>query len=95
MLQFEGKMRQGYERYLAKNKLEDTNEANLDFVHNILNSPNDYDIGSGNRKLINRALNSPDPQKALGTFTDLFLRPRKPHIKERKELLNEYWKKGN
>jgi len=84
-------MKQAYSNFISKIKASDSNEAQIDFIHNIMNSGEHYDIGAGNRKKLQQYMKSGDPSLIAKAFSDLVERPGIPHIDRRMESAKKYF----
>lgn len=96
LIQMEGMMLKGYQNYLKKIGVADSVDAQLDFLKNILESGNNYDIGAGHRQQMQKAIATGNPEIILQEFTNRVERPGKPMMDKRyKALKNWVGKKQN
>jgi hypothetical protein len=93
LFQFEGGFKDGYKKYLTKNKKEDSDVSQLDFMKSVLEKSDDYDIGGGHREKVQEAFKSGDIDKITEEFSNKVLRPGKPQIDKRKGFANEFIEK--
>lgn len=90
LIQMEGDMLKGYQKYLKTAKTEDTADAQLDFLKNILESGANYDIGAGHRNKFREVVKTNNPKAILEAFTNRVERPGKPMMDARYKALNNY-----
>ena len=90
LFQMEGKMLKAYNKYLSKTKLPNTTETQVGFMHDILQSDRNYDIGAGNRGKIKHLFTQIDPAYVAEGFSNIVLRPGKPHMNRRLRLAQEF-----
>ena len=93
LIQMEGKMLDAYNKFLSINKLTDSGEAQIDFIKNIIDSDDNYDIGAGHRKKLVKIFKSGDPALIAEEFSTRVERPGKPQLEKRKKLALEYFGK--
>jgi len=85
VLQMEGQMLKSYQSYLKRNKIDDSLNSQIDFLHSALTSDKDYDIGAGHRKKLQEAFKTEDIDLITEEFSNRFLRPGIPHLDRRKK----------
>lgn len=91
LIQMEGGMLDAYQKYLKDNKLENSAQLQVGFIQNVLGSDELYDIGAGNRKKIQKVVETGTLDETTKAISDLFLRPGKPQIDKRLKNANEWY----
>lgn len=92
LFQMGGKMLRAYNKYLTDNGLKNTAKSQIDFMSEILSSPDIYDIGDGHRKAIKKAFKSGDVDTITKEFSERVLRPGIPHLDRRLESARRFVK---
>ena len=75
LFQFEGGHKKAYKNYLNKNKRQDSEGSQIDYVLDNITKGEGYDIGAGNRKVLLETFKSNSPNNVALTFSKLFERP--------------------
>jgi len=83
LFQMEGKMLDAYNKYLGDNNIQNSAQAQIDFMENILTSGDVYDIGAGHRRAMKKVFESGNIPTITREFSERVLRPGKPHINKR------------
>jgi hypothetical protein len=79
-----------YNKYLNKNDIQDSAQAQIDFMENILSSADLYDIGAGHRRAMKKAFESGNIPRITREFSERVLRPGIPHMDSRLEQAKKY-----
>lgn len=90
LIQMEGGMLDGYQNYLKKKGMSDSVDSQLDFLKDIIESGNNYDIGAGHRQKFQKAVMSGNPELILQEFTNRVERPGKPMMDSRYKALKNW-----
>lgn len=93
LFQMEGSMLKAYNGYMKKYGVEDSVETQAKFVKSILTSGNEYDIGAGNRKKVQLAISTGDPNVITEAFTNYVERPGVPHMDRRIKATQNWYNK--
>jgi hypothetical protein len=90
LIQMEGVMLNGYQKYLANNGKQDSVDSQLDFLNDAMTSGSTYDIGAGHRAKLQKAMLLNDPLRFSEEFVNRVERPGIPHMDRRQER-TQYW----
>lgn len=83
LFQFEGGHLKAYNEFLARNLLRDSMENQLKYMSENINNGVGFDIGAGNRKLLQDAFKNGGTVQVATLFSNLFERPSIPRLDRR------------
>ncbi|MEA2036119.1 MAG: phage tail tip lysozyme [Nanoarchaeota archaeon] len=91
LFQFENKsMIKAYKNYLDTNESTDSAESQINFMKNIVDGDEYYDIGAGNRKKVKKAFDTGNIDTITDAFSDHVERPGKPQ-KDKRRKASKKW----
>jgi len=80
-----GPLPKGYIQFLEKNKIEDSAEAQIDFMLDTIYGDSQDIIGRGNAAKLRKSFEEGDAKKVAEDFMNIWERPGIPHKKRRLE----------
>lgn len=83
LFQFEGGHLKAYNEFLGKNLLRDSAENQIKYVMENINNGVGFDIGAGNRKILQDAFKNGGTEQVATLFSNLFERPGIPRLDRR------------
>ena len=83
LFQFEGGHLKAYNEFLGRNLLRDSMENQLKYMSENINNGVGFDIGAGNRKILQDALKNGGTVQVATLFSNLFERPGIPNLERR------------
>lgn len=93
LFQFEGNHMKNYQNFLKENKVQDSMQSQVDYMHDTIygEGKNRDDLGYGNAQKIKEVFKSGSVEDASNVFLDKFEKPKNPEAsrKDRIRISNE------